>query len=349
MRTGMNMCSGVGAAAIIGTLVMSSQRVSAMQVTAGVPNAANGGDVDSVVEAASTPAALQAMGNPPCGDLTSDPCPSMFERLCGQDPAGNGGMGGIVQMCDCECGEGWWSRAPDTLWLSPSKPLSMATRTESSNSTSWIWQTSAIAQPGHVEAEASISGFSTFWHAGSRTKRATARQSTVEREVWLGTGAPCPRLVTIAATGGAMLELSLTCSASVGCAASGSATIAASCSSVGRASADIVDKTIQGTVGYSSYEHSVVIDGNFGLAITDDSVGINGKISKKVNWQLEGAGSVSGSAAYVVTPDRSYCAYTNRPIVFRSNGMAIATGGVSVDANGAASMSALALVSLAVH
>jgi hypothetical protein len=93
----------------------------------------------------------------------------------------------------------------------------------------------------------------------------------------------------------------------------------------------------------------VVIDGNFGLAIIDDSVGINGKISKKVSWQLEGAGSVSGSAAYVVTPDRSYCAYTNRPIVFRSNGMAIATGGVSVDANGAASMSALALVSLAVH
>ena len=349
MRTGMNMCSGVGAAAIIGTLVMSSQSVFAMQGKAVVPKATKSGAVESAVEGVAAPEALRAMENPPCEGSASDPCPTMFERLCSQDPAGNGGMGGIVQMCDCACGEGWWSRAPDTLWLSPTKPLTMAARTESSNSTSWIWQTSAIAQPGHVEAEASISGFSTFWHAGSRTKRATARQSTVEREVWIGTGAPCPRLITIAATGGAMLELSLTCSASVGCAASGSATIAASCSSVGRASADIVDKTVHGTVGYSSYEHSVVIDGNFGLAVTDDSVGIDGKISKKVSWQLEGAGSVSGSAAYVVTPDRSYCAYTNRPIVFRSNGMAIATGGVSVDANGAASMSALALVSLAVH
>ena len=349
MRTGMNMCSGVGAAAIIGTLVMSSQSVFAMQGKAVVPKATKSGAVESAVEGVAAPESLRAMENPPCEGSASDPCPTMFERLCSQDPAGNGGMGGIVQMCDCACGEGWWSRAPDTLWLSPSKPLTMAARTESSNSTSWIWQTSAIAQPGHVEAEASISGFSTFWHAGSRTKRATARQSTVEREVWIGTGAPCPRLITIAATGGAMLELSLTCSASVGCAASGSATIAASCSSVGRASADIVDKTVHGTVGYSSYEHSVVIDGNFGLAVTDDSVGIDGKISKKVSWQLEGAGSVSGSAAYVVTPDRSYCAYTNRPIVFRSNGMAIATGGVSVDANGAASMSALALVSLAVH
>lgn len=349
MRTGMNMCSDVGAAAIIGTLVMSSQSVFAMQGKAVVPKATKSGAVESAVEGVAAPESLRAMENPPCEGSASDPCPTMFERLCSQDPAGNGGMGGIVQMCDCACGEGWWSRAPDTLWLSPSKPLTIAARTESSNSTSWIWQTSAIAQPGHVEAEASISGFSTFWHAGSRTKRATARQSTVEREVWIGTGAPCPRLITIAATGGAMLELSLTCSASVGCAASGSATIAASCSSVGRASADIVDKTVHGTVGYSSYEHSVVIDGNFGLAVTDDSVGIDGKISKKVSWQLEGAGSVSGSAAYVVTPDRSYCAYTNRPIVFRSNGMAIATGGVSVDANGAASMSALALVSLAVH
>ncbi|MEI6475027.1 MAG: hypothetical protein WCO75_06510, partial [Planctomycetota bacterium] len=59
--------------------------------------------------------------------------------------------------------------------------------------------------------------------------------------------------------------------------------------------------------------------------------------------------SVSGTAAYVVTPDRSYCAFTNRPIVFRSNGIAIVSGGVSVDANGAASMSGLALVALSVH
>ena len=188
-----------------------------------------------------------------------------------------------------------------------------------------------------------------WWHAGSITKRAMARQATLAREQWVGTGIPCPRLVTIAAMGGAMLELSLTCSPSIGCTASGSATAAGACSSVGRASADIVDKTVRGNVGYSSYSHTVVVDGDFGFAIADDSVGIDGKISKKVDWKLDGPGSVSGTAAYVVTPDRSYCAFTNRPIDFRSNGWAIASGAMSVDENGSTSMSALAIVGLSVR
>jgi len=341
MRTGMNMRRGIGATTIVGSLAMYSHGWCATQAITGASRDAHSEAIGSV--------ALHAVANPPCETSASDPCPMMFERLCNPDPEGTGGMGGIVQMCDCACGDGWWSRVPETVSLSPGKPLTTPVMTESANATAWMWQTSAIAQPGHVEAEASISGFSTFWHAGSRTKRATARQSAVEREEWIGTGTPCPRLVTIAAMGGAMLELSLTCSPSVGCAASGSSTIAASCSSVGRASADIVDKTVHGTVGYSSYEHSVVVDGHFGVAITDNNIGIDGKISEKVNWKLEGAGSVSGTAAYVVTPDRSYCAFTNRPIVFRSNGIAIVSGGVSVDANGAASMSGLALVALSVH
>jgi hypothetical protein len=225
----------------------------------------------------------------------------------------------------------------------------MSPITETSNSVFWRWQLSEIAQPEHVEAAVDMSGYSSWWHAGSITKRAMARQATLAREQWVGTGIPCPRLVTIAAMGGAMLELSMTCSPTIGCTASGSATAAGACSSVGRASADIVDKTVRGNVGYSSYSHTVVVDGDFGFAVADDSVGIDGKISKKVDWKLDGPGSVSGTAAYVVTPDRSYCAFTNRPIDFRSNGWAIASGAMSVDENGSTSMSALAIVGLTVR
>jgi hypothetical protein len=341
MRTEMSVIGGVGAAAIIGCCMVYSQGWGATQAVTEVPG-------DPIGDAVSQ-AALRLLTNPPCAGLVTDPCPMMLERLCGADPTGNGGMGGLAAMCDCACGNGWWTRAPISVSLSPGKPMNMHPISETINSVFWRWQLTEIAQPGHVEAGVEMFGLSSWWHAGSMTKRASARQATLIRELWLGTGIPCPRLVTIAAMGGAMLELSLTCSPSVGCTASGSATAVGSCSSVGRASADIVDKTVRGTVGYNSYSHTVVVDGDFGFAIADNSVGIDGKISKKVDWKLDGPGSVSGTAAYVVTPDRSYCAFTNRPIDLRSNGWAIATGAMSVDENGSTSMSALAIVGLTVQ
>ena len=338
MRTEMNVIGGVGVVAIIGCCMVYSQGWGATQAVTEVPRVQS--------DDAGNQAALRLLANPPCEASVTDPCPTMLERLCGEDPTGTGGMGGIVAMCDCACSNGWWTRAPISVSLSPGKPLTMSPISETSNSVYWRWQLSEIAQPEHVEAAVDMSGYSSWWHAGSITKRAMARQATLAREQWVGTGIPCPRLVTIAAMGGAMLELSLTCSPSIGCTASGSATAAGACSSVGRASADIVDKTVRGNVGYSSYSHTVVVDGDFGFAIADDSVGIDGKISKKVDWKLDGPGSVSGTAAYVVTPDRSYCAFTNRPIDFRSNGWAIASGAMSVDENGSTSMSALAIVGL---
>lgn len=338
MRTEMSVMRGVGLTAIIGCCMVCLQGWGATEAVTEVPRVQS--------DDAGNQAAARLLANPPCGASVTDPCPTMLERLCGGDPTGNGGMGGIVAMCDCACSTGWWTRAPISVSLSPGKPLTMSPISESSNSVFWRWELSAIAQPEHVEAAVDMSGYSSWWHAGSITKRAMARQATLAREQWVGTGIPCPRLVTIAAMGGAMLELSMTCSPTIGCTASGSATAAGACSSVGRASADIVDKTVRGNVGYSSYSHTVVVDGDFGFAIADDSIGIDGKISKEVDWKLDGPGSVSGTAAYVVTPDRSYCAFTNRPIDFRSNGWAIASGAMSVDENGSTSMSALAIVGL---
>lgn len=287
----------------------------------------------------------QHAGLPPCGADADAPCAVDLERPCIGTPDG-----GVVlaSACGCSCGSGWWGRSVERSDLFPARPEDSGPQAKSMNLTNWTWCIQASAAPGRVEAEVTVSGTSTFWHSGSVTRSASAQQSTVEREEWFGTGIPCPRAVSLAAMGGAMLEMSLTCSPSVGCAASGSVTVAASCSSAGQASAQITDKTVHGSVGYRSYEHSVVAEGRFGASMEDDSVGIDGRISRKVQWQLSGDGSVSGSAAYVVTPDRTYCAFTNRTLVLRSNGTAIATGGATVDDNGSASMSGLAIASLSV-
>lgn len=291
------------------------------------------------------PAAAQQPGLPPCGADVGESCPVGLERPCSGT-----GAGGIVlaTACGCDCGSGWWSRRVERSDLFPARPEASGPVRHSANLTSWTWSTESQATPGRVHAEVSVIGHSTFWHSGSLTRSATAQQATVEREDWSGTGIPCPRAVSLAAMGGAMLELSMTCSPAVGCAASGSVTVAASCSSLGEASAQITDKTVHGTVGYRSFEHSVVAEGRFGASVEDDSVGIDGRISSKVQWQLSGDGSVSGSAAYVVTPDRAYCAFTNRAITLRSNASAIATGGATVDSNGSASVSGLAIASLSV-
>ena len=282
------------------------------------------------------------LGSQPCGSSPDRECEVAFERLCTED--------GNVTACECLCDQdGWWSRRTDSLVRSPASPADSGTQVLSTNLTRWNWRTYAMAAPGHAEASMDLGGHSTFWHSGSFTKAVSARQVTVEREQWAGPGTPCPRFVQLAATGGGMIELSLTCTATVGCAASGSVTIGGSCSSLGDASASIDGKTVHGTVGYRSYSRRVVATGKLGISVDDDGIGIDGKISSDTEWKLEGDGSVSGTAAYIVTPDRTYCAFTNKSITMRSSGTVALTAGGSVDDNGSIGVSALGLVALSVH
>lgn len=198
MRTEMNVIGGVGVVAIMGCCMVYSQGWGATQAVTEVPRVQS--------DDAGNQAAARLLANPPCEASVTDPCPTMLERLCGGDPTGNGGMGGIVAMCDCACGNGWWTRAPISVSLSPGKPMNMHPISETINSVFWRWQLTEIAQPGHVEAGVEMFGLSSWWHAGSLTKRAAARQATLIRELWLGTGIPCPRLVTIAAMGAPCLN-----------------------------------------------------------------------------------------------------------------------------------------------
>ena len=282
------------------------------------------------------------LGMTPCGDSPDRECEVSFERLCTED--------GNVTECACLCdADGWWSRRVESVIRSPAQPTDTGTQVVSANLTRWNWRTFAMAAPGHAEASLDLGGHSTFWHSGSLTRSVSARQATIEREMWAGKGTPCPRFVQLAATGGGLIELSLACTATVGCAASGSVTIGGACSSLGKANASIEGKTVHGTVGYRSYSRRVVATGKLGTTIDDDGIGIDGKVSSETEWKIDGDGSVSGTAAYVVMPDRTYCAFTNKSITMRSSGTVALTAGGSVDDNGAISISAVGLVALSVH
>lgn len=276
----------------------------------------------------------------PCARTPADPCPSVLERPCDAD--------GAAVPCDCRCGEGWWSRRTVSIGTTPAAPWESGPQVTTVNLTTWRWSGAASAFAGHAEASHDLTGYSTLWHAGSMTKSVSAAHSTVEREEWEGTGAPCPRLVHVAAMGGAMIELSLTCSATVGTGASGSVSLAGACKGPGNASAQLDGKTVTGTAAYSQLSHNVVAAGKLGTTVDDDGFGIDGRISREVQWKLQGNGVATGSAAYVVLPDRTYCAFTNRQLTLRSSGSVAVSIGATVDDNGSASASAFGLVALRV-
>ena len=74
------------------------------------------------------------------------------------------------------------------------------------------------------------------------------------------------------------------------------------------------------------------------MTIDDSGPSMTGDISSEVSWTLHGVGAASGSASYVVRPDRTYCAYTNRPIVRRAYAAMSAAVAVTVDAGAAAAV-----------
>ena len=291
------------------------------------------------VVVASMAGAAAGMDAPP----SPPECPPVLEVPC--DSMSDGGQGPITpdMLDECPCGPGTWA-STRTVQLTPRSPQEMIDVTTPVNLTTWRWSRTARAEPNHAEASIDFSGTSHLWSSGSFTRRARASQSVATREEWVGDGVPCARLVSLAASGGAALELSITCAAAAGCSASGSTTVAGSCSSIGDANAHLGDKTVRGEVGYSAHERALELLGRFGSSTDDGGVGIEGKISSEASWRLSGTGSASGSAAYTVLPDRTYCAFTNRAFVVRSNGNASAVGGGTVSGNGTVALSASAFV-----
>jgi hypothetical protein len=289
-----------------------------------------------------------AGGVPPCAGSSDDPCDLGLERRC-IEASSTGGATLPSPFCGCTCGTGFWVQEVTTASAKPAEPFEESRDDERINGTTWWWRRSSEAQPWFAEASVLGRGISEFWHAGSLTKSATARFATTERERWIGSGVPCPRLVQLAAVGGGMLEITLTCSAQAGCAATASASIAGMCASRGDANAAIEGKTVDGNVAYRSLTHTTAVEGRLGASVDDDSVGIDGKISEQRKWEVSGAGTASGSASYTVRPDRTYCAFTNRPITRTASGSAVAVGGGTVDWNGSIAFEAMAVVAMRVQ
>jgi hypothetical protein len=224
----------------------------------------------------------------------------------------------------------------------------MVNQVTSVNNTRWTWSTTAAAVPGHAEVSIDLDGVSQFWSTGSLARRTHASQEVLVREDWAGTGIPCPRIVSLAAVGGAMIELALTCAARQGCTVSGMMGVAGACSSLGNASAVLDSRTVSGTATYRSLERKVKVSGRIGANVDDDGFGIDGQISSEEDWELDGDGSVVGSAMYSVTHDRTYCAFTNRAYVRRTSGQASAVASGTVSDNGTVAVSGLAVVHLSI-
>jgi hypothetical protein len=230
----------------------------------------------------------------------------------------------------------------------PRTPLTRVDQVTSVNGTRWTWSTTALAMRGHAEASIALDGVSHFWSTGSLARRVNASQDVLVREEWVGLGIPCPRMVSLAAVGGAMVELGLTCAARQGCTVSGSMSVAGACSSLGNAGAALDSRTVSGTATYRSLERKVKVSGRIGANVDDDGFGIDGQISSEEEWELEGEGSVVGAAMYAVTHDRTYCAFTNRAYVRRTSGQASAVASGTVADNGTVAVNGLAVVNITV-
>ncbi len=274
------------------------------------------------------------------GTTVRYPCPTI-ERLC-DDPVPPGDDG---ETDHCDCGTGLWERVNEGELLNPPRPEQEALTTTVGacrfHSVSSSRATSRLAW-----AQVSLLGKSAFWDAGSHSLTTNADYASIQRDIWRGDGPACPREVNLAAMGGAILHISASAAPRAGCTAAASASVAGYCSSRGNASASIGPTALNGFVGYDSASESWEIAGNFGSVVSIDTPSIEGALNSEGAWNVDGTGSHSGSASFIVKPDRTYCAWTNKSITLRAVAMAVAGAGGSVDANGSCSAIATASISL---
>ena len=272
-------------------------------------------------------ASLPALADPP-------PCPPLVEVPCDAG-GGSGGEPPIAQPCTP--GPGGWTRTPLEITCVPEQPIDLREQF-TFGLTRWNSAVHARARPTVASCMVSLSGQSIFLGTGSQSLGTSASFQRTSRETWSGEGPAAPRIVQLVANGFAGLSIAVTCGPSQGCSATASAGAAGGCHSLGDASASLEPKAIGGTARYDSVESAVRVQGDLGIAVDDSGPSMTGDVSSEVSWTLDGIGAASGSASYVVRPDRTYCAYTNRPIVRRAYAAMTTAVAVTVDAGAAAAV-----------
>lgn len=269
-----------------------------------------------------------AAGDPP-------PCPPFVERPCSSF-GGSGDGSGSPPIEACTPGPGGWVRAPIERQLVPADPHEC--RDEFSMGwTRWIRHEWANTSLHHASAGLTLSGQSIFQGIGSQAAAIAASFQSRIREYWDGPGPAMPRLLALEATGFAGMSIAVTCAASSGCSATASATAAGGCSSLGDASAVLEPRSIDATALFNAATSRLEFSGNVGVRIDDSGPTMSGEVTRDSSWSTNGVGAASGGASYVVRPERTYCAFTNRPYVRRSFGSASVSLAGTVDAGSSAS------------
>jgi hypothetical protein len=268
-------------------------------------------------------------GSPP----GAAPCPQFVEVLCGAPADPNGGFGpGLT----CPCGPGQWMRQEPAVRLDPVLPLEQELRIGK-----FIISKLSSATAVSASATLAATGRSNCFigcDTSSVSQTARASFSYLSREVWDGAAPPCPRLVTLSASGDATQSVAVSTTADRGCSASSSSSISGMCSSLGDASAEL-SNGITAKAQFNSASSKVSMSGNIGASVSIESPSIQGAYSSQDQWEAEGIGSASGAATFTVKPNRDYCAMTNKAIVRRANGSVSLSGGAAVAGGGASSFS----------
>ena len=305
------------------------------------------GEASTVVaRSISTLAALMVMlGIVHAAAADPPPCPPFVELPC--DDAGEGGGAVVPPTFVCTPGEGGWARSPIELVASP-QPRSDENTEFTMGFTRWQRHLWAEGSQNLATCGAILSGQSIFLGTGSQSAAITAMYQMRRREFWDGVGPAMPRVVTLGATGFAGMSIAVTCSPQAGCVASAVATATGGCSSLGEASAVLEPRAISATAHYDSAASQLQFSGNIGAAIDDSGPSITGEISGSSQWSTQGEGAASGAASYAVRPDRTYCAFTNRPYTMRSFAATSTSIAATVNA-GSAAASAVAVAGFDVN
>lgn len=273
---------------------------------------------------------------PPCPPLVELPCPAPTES--GEQPN--------MPSLNCQPGEGQWVEQREHHGFP-----TPAVQAFDSYTVGWTrWSRSQLArhEPNRVVVGAALAGQSIFLGGGSQAMAIAGAFNTLDREIWEGAPPAAPRLVQLAAEGFASMSLSVTCAAAIGCSAGGAVSVSGMCSSLGNASADLPGRSLVAAAAFDSIVQRTRIEGRIGIPIPDSGPSFEGSISAEHATSVVGTGVASGSASYQVRPDRTYCAFTNRPVVRRAMGNATTSLSASVSA-GHAAASSIASVYMAVR
>lgn len=294
----------------------------------------------------STPVAAGAPGTSSDGGPQEAPGEAPAGPVGPNEPGGSGGSGDTGDSPDAPqitlpCGPGEWVRAEPEIVCNPATP-----KAEQNKQGPFVIELNSAATQRSALASVKGTGTSGFWkRTGSVTATNQASFSFSQHEYWNGPLPACSRQVSLAAMGGATQAIAVSVHAKPGCSASASSSVSGSCSSLGKASAEL-RSDIQANANFNSASSKVKLSGHIGAVTTVATPMVYGHISTQDQWETSGTGSATGTASFSIQPDRTYSALINKEITRRAVGRVSVAGSGSVGSFGSAAFEACGSIEL---